>query len=109
MVSGFPEKQVRRGFQIYMKWLNSLITETDICREIFIESTFPHPSVTFRKDIIIRIEGYQKHGWAEDYDLWLRLYLAGAHFAKLPVTLLEWCELPDRWLEVMQSLYGALG
>ena len=79
-----------------MKWLNSLIAETDICREIIIESTFPHPSVTFRKDIIKRIEGYQEHGWAEDYDLWLRLCLAGARFTKLPVVPLEWCELPDR-------------
>jgi glycosyltransferase involved in cell wall biosynthesis len=96
LVSGFPEKQVRRGFQIYMQWLNSLLTDVNIRREIFIESPFPHPSVTFRKDIIKRIGGYQEHGWAEDYDLWLRLYLSGMRFAKLPDFLLEWREHSDR-------------
>jgi NADH/NAD ratio-sensing transcriptional regulator Rex len=39
---------------------------------------------------------YQDHGWAEDYDLWLRLYLVGARFAKLPEILLEWRERPER-------------
>jgi hypothetical protein len=40
--------------------------------------------------------GYQDHGWAEDYDLWLRLYLRGASFAKLPEMLVEWREHPQR-------------
>ena len=96
LVSGFPKNQVRQGFQIYIQWLNSLITEADICREIFIESPFPHPSVTFQKELIQRFGGYQENGWAEDYDLWLRLYLAGVRFAKIPEVLLEWREHPGR-------------
>jgi len=40
--------------------------------------------------------GYQDLGWPEDYDLWLRLYLAGARFARLEETLLEWREHPER-------------
>ena len=40
--------------------------------------------------------GYQDHGWAEDYDLWLRLFEAGAQFAKVPEVLLEWRDHPNR-------------
>jgi glycosyltransferase involved in cell wall biosynthesis len=95
-VAGFPADQVREGFQIYLDWLNSLVLDADIRREIFIESPLPHPSVLFRRQLIIGSGAYQEHGWAEDYDLWLRLYLEGAHFARLPEILLEWRERPDR-------------
>lgn len=95
-VAGFPSNQVRKGFQIYMDWLNALLTDEDIRREIFIESPLPHPSVTFRRRQAIQLGGYQDIGWAEDYDLWLRMYLAGMRFAKLPAVLLEWREHPER-------------
>ena len=32
----------------------------------------------------------------QDYDLWLRMYLAGGRFAKLPQVLLDWREHPER-------------
>lgn len=96
LVQGFPQGQVAEGFSIYMDWQNSLISDADIRREFFIESPFPHPSVMFRKEIVIRLGGYQEHGWAEDYDLWLRLYLAGERFGKIPQVLLEWRESPQR-------------
>jgi len=95
-VKGFPKEQVRRGFQIYLDWLNSLLTDTEIRREIFVESPLPHPSVTLRREIVTKVGGYQDHGWPEDYDLWLRLYLAGVRFGKLPEVLLEWREHPER-------------
>jgi glycosyltransferase involved in cell wall biosynthesis len=95
-VEGFPAEQVRQGYRIYIDWLNSLLSEADIRREIFIESPFAHPSVMFRKSAILEAGGYQEHGWAEDYDLWLRLYVCGEHFAKLDEVLLGWREHPDR-------------
>lgn len=96
LVTGFPRDHVRQGFRIYMNWLNSLVSDAEIRREIFVESPLAHPSVTFRKEIVLQVGGYQEHGWAEDYDLWLRLYLKGIHFAKVPEVLLEWREHPDR-------------
>lgn len=95
-VAGFPAGQVRQGFQIYLDWLNGLMSDSDIRREIFVESPLPHPSVMFRREIVLAAGGYQEHGWAEDYDLWLRLYLAGVSFARLPELLLEWRERPER-------------
>ena len=105
LVEAFPYSQVREGFRIYLNWLNELITHEDICREIFIESPFPHPSIMFRKDWVEQVGGYQEHGWPEDYDLWLRLYLAGGEFAKVPEILLAWRERPDR-LTRMDSRYS---
>lgn len=95
-VAGFPQNHVRKGFQIYIEWLNGLITHEDICREIFIESPIPHPSVMFRRADVLRVGTYSDKGWAEDYDLWLRMYLKGMRFAKLPERLLEWRERTDR-------------
>lgn len=96
LVSAFPKERVREGFLVYLDWLNGLIEDQDIRREIFIESPLPHPSVTFRRELVVGAGGYQDNGWAEDYDLWLRLYLAGAHFAKVPELLMDWREDPSR-------------
>lgn len=96
LVRAFPTEGVRQGFRVYLDWLNSLVAGEEISRQIFIESPLPHPSVTFRKDWVERAGGYQEHGWPEDYDLWLRLHLAGARFAKVPEVLLDWRESSAR-------------
>jgi glycosyltransferase involved in cell wall biosynthesis len=96
LVAGFPPENLRRGYQVYIDWLNSLVTDADICRQIFVESPLVHPSVMFRRAWVESLGGYQEHGWPEDYDLWLRLYLAGGRFAKVPEVLLEWRESPGR-------------
>ncbi len=96
LVKGFPEDQVGEGFQLYYDWLNSLLTHEDITREIFVESPIANPCAAFRREWINKLGGYQDNGWPEDYDLWLRFYLAGARFAKVPEVLLEWREHPDR-------------
>ncbi len=96
LVEGFPAADVREGFRIYIDWLNSLVTHADITREIFVESPLAHPSVTFRKRWVEQLGGYQEFGWPEDYDLWLRMYLEGAKFTKIPEILLYWREHPQR-------------
>lgn len=95
-VAGFPEDDLRDGFRIYIDWLNSLVEHDDIMRERFVESPFAHPSVMFRKSLVEDLGGYQEHGWAEDYDLWLRMAEAGVRFAKLEETLLQWRDHPPR-------------
>jgi glycosyltransferase involved in cell wall biosynthesis len=95
-VAGFPASLVREGFRIYMDWLNGLLVDADIRREIFVESPLPHPSVMVRRGLLEQIGGYQENGWAEDYDLWLRMYLSGVRFGKIPAVLLDWREHPTR-------------
>jgi len=96
IVKGFPEQDVRTGFRIYIDWLNSLLIDEDIRREMFIESPLAHPSVMYRRELVLSLGGYKEAGWAEDYDLWLRMALSGARFAKLPQVLLAWREHPRR-------------
>ena len=96
LVRSFPPEAVRGGFRRYVQWLNSLVKPEEIARDIFVESPLAHPSVLIRREWIERMGGYQEHGWAEDYDLWLRMHLAGARFAKVPEVLLYWREHESR-------------
>jgi glycosyltransferase involved in cell wall biosynthesis len=96
LVEGFPKDQVREGFRLYIEWLNSLITPEEIAREIFVESPLAHPSVMIRREWLESVDGYQDYDWPEDYDLWLRLHLEGARFAKVPEVLVYWREHPAR-------------
>ena len=96
LVEAFPAAEVRGGYRIYIEWLNSLVTNADIRREMFIESPLANPSVMVRKTWLDRMGGYAEHGWPEDYDLWLRMYMAGAEFVKIPKVLLAWRDHPGR-------------
>ncbi len=95
-VQAFPREAVRPGMRRYLDWLNALTTDEAIRREMFVESPLVHPSVVFRRERVLAAGGYRDVPWAEDYDLWLRLYLRGARFAKLPRVLHYWRESPDR-------------
>jgi glycosyltransferase involved in cell wall biosynthesis len=96
LVKAFPEEAVREGYRIYVRWLNSLVADADIRREIFVESPLANPSIMLRKTWAEKMGGYHDYGWPEDYDLLLRMYLAGAKFAKVPAVLHEWRDHPSR-------------
>lgn len=95
-VRHFPARRVAEGFRLYEAWLNSLTTHDEMSRERFVESPLAHPSVMLRRDLLAEVGGWRDRGWAEDYDLWLRLFEAGAIFAKLDRTLFFWREHGER-------------
>ena len=84
------------GLQRYIDWQNNLLTTKDHQRERFIESPLVHPSVMFRREALEKIGDYQDNGWAEDYDLWLRMLHADMQFVKIPEKLLQWRDRADR-------------
>ena len=92
----FPHNSYNKGFHRYVDWLNSLTTSLEISRDIFVESPLPHPSVMLRKQELESLGGYQDYGWAEDYDLWLRYFIAGKQISKIPKVLLYWRDHPNR-------------
>ena len=96
LVEHFPPDKAREGFRIYTEWLNNLVTADSIAEAVFIESPLAHPSVMMRRVWLDRVDGYQDHGWPEDYDLWLRMHLNGARFAKVPEMLLFWRDHSER-------------
>ena len=92
----FPSQNVMGGMRHYEQWQNSLVSYDEIMRNLFVESPFTQPSVMFRKDCVESVGGYRDPGWGEDYDLWLRLALAGHDLARIPETLFFWREHRDR-------------
>jgi glycosyltransferase involved in cell wall biosynthesis len=97
----FPRHHLRSGMLAYEEWQNGLASHDAILRDLFVESPFVHPSVMFHKDAVLAVGGYRDLGWAEDYDLWLRLASAGTRFARLPQTLFFWRERPERATRTM--------
>jgi len=92
----FPRQHVGMGMAGYEQWQNRLLTHEAISADLFVESPFVHPSVMFRRPAVEAVGGYRDMGWAEDYDLWLRLAAAQTRFARLPGALFFWRERPDR-------------
>jgi len=75
-------------------WLNQTVSKEQ-CREgRFIEAPLVHPSATFRREALEG--GWEDHGWAEDWDLLLRLLERGWELAKVPEVLLEWRDGAER-------------
>jgi glycosyltransferase involved in cell wall biosynthesis len=92
----FPRHRIKRGMLAYEAWQNSLLSHEEVIRDLYVESPFVHPSVMFRRKLVADVGGYRDMGWAEDYDLWLRLAGSGARFARLSETLLFWRERAER-------------
>jgi glycosyltransferase involved in cell wall biosynthesis len=84
------------GARRYEAWINALVTPEDLAREVYIECPLPHPTFFMRRDAYEDVGGYQDRGWPEDYDLVLRMHLAGWELAKVPGTLLCWRDHPGR-------------
>ncbi len=102
----FPRQRLGVGMLAYEAWQNALTSHEAIIRDLFVESPFVHPSVMFRRETVERVGGYRDLGWAEDYDLWLRLAAAGTRFARLAQPLLFWRERPERATRTMAEYAG---
>lgn len=96
-VRHFPRIQLPDGMRAYETWQNQLLSHDEILRDLWVESPLVHPSVIYRRAAVEAVGGYRDCGWAEDYDLWLRLALSGARFARLPQTLFFWRDRPERF------------
>jgi glycosyltransferase involved in cell wall biosynthesis len=100
LVRHFPWHGVGEGYRVYEEWLNSLLTPEQISRERFVESPVPHPSAMVRREVLATAGGYRDEKWAEDFDLWLRLFEAGVTFTKVEKYLYFWREHAERLTRV---------
>jgi glycosyltransferase involved in cell wall biosynthesis len=92
----FPADQIQAGYREYIRWQNACLTPEAIAHNIYVESPFAHPSVMFRRAVVLALGGYADGPFPEDYELWLRMHQAGSRMAKLPRVLLRWRERADR-------------
>lgn len=102
----FPKELVREGYREYVRWQNACLSPSEIAANMYVESPFAHPSVIFRRDVILKAGGYADGPFPEDYDLWLRLLSSGRSMAKVPEVLLRWRERPDRASRTDDARYG---
>ncbi len=66
-------------------------TDESIRQMMLKRPPFAHPSVVFRKDVVLGLGGYSEdpmHLYVEDYELWLRLGVKGK-LANLPIYALK--------------------
>jgi len=96
LVRLFPDHIIKKGYQEYIQWQNSVTTPEQIATQIYVESPFAHPSVMFRKSIIGALGGYRYGDFPEDYELWLRMISNGIRMTKLDEVLLEWRDSAQR-------------
>lgn len=85
-----------KGMQRYVDWVNGLDSAEKVSRERFVESPVVQPTVMMSKDLFLEVGGYLRNGFAEDYDLWLRLLEKGVRFGKVPEKLYKWHDRNDR-------------
>ena len=90
------DRDANRGLALWLDWSNALDTHEAIARERFVESPLVHPTVMFRRALVDSHGGYRSGDFPEDYELWLRWLEAGVRMAKLPQSLLDWRERPQR-------------
>ncbi|MBF0370445.1 MAG: glycosyltransferase [Magnetococcales bacterium] len=95
-VSLFPEEIIKGGFREYIRWQNECLTPADLADEIYWESPVAHPSVMFRKQVIVELGSYRDGDFPEDYELWLRMVAAGKKMSKLKEILVDWREGENR-------------
>ena len=84
------------GFLHYVEWSNQILTGSDMELAQFEESPVVHPSVMYKKDLLVTFGGYRNGPFPEDYELWLRCLSKGARFHKLEDILLEWFDSSGR-------------
>jgi len=86
----FPAPAVGVGMRRWAAWHNALMTHEDMEGEVLIDSPLAHGTAMIRRAWLERVGGWAERGWAEDLDLWIRLFEAGARFAKRPEVLYGW-------------------
>ncbi len=84
------------GMVRYVQWLNSHSSAEDFARSMFIESPVCHPAAMIRRKALEDVGGYHDMAWTEDYDLWMRLHLAGHRFGIIDQDVVIWRDHVDR-------------
>ena len=96
LVAHGGDRSKNAGYARHVAWANRLTAHEDIVLGLFRDSPLPHPSVMFRRQVVLAHGGYGLGDYPEDYDLWLRLAGGGVRLAKVPETLLVWNDPPGR-------------
>jgi glycosyltransferase involved in cell wall biosynthesis len=84
------------GYARHVAWANTLTRHEELALGLYRDAPLPHPSVMFRRQVVLEHGGYGLGDFPEDFELWLRLVSRGVRLAKVPQTLLVWNDPPGR-------------
>ncbi len=90
----FPAHAYGAGMRRWAAWHNALLDHDAMAREVLIDSPLAHGCAMLRRTTLENAGGWHERGWAEDLDLWVRLFERGVQFAKLPQALYGWRQHP---------------
>ncbi len=90
----FPASGHGAGMRRWAAWHNALLEHDAMRREALIDIPLAHGTALVRRRVLEGAGGWSEQGWAEDLDLWLRLFERGVRFAKLPRALYGWRQHP---------------
>lgn len=90
----FPTNAVGAGMRRWVAWHNALLDHEAMRRELLIDSPLAHGTALLRRSMLESVGGWHEKGWAEDLDLWVRLYGSGARFGKSRDVLYGWRQHP---------------
>lgn len=91
----FPRRHLGPGSRAYEAWLNRIDSPEGVRAEAFVECPIAHPTLMIRRHVLGAL-GYRDRGWPEDYDLLLRLLVAGHAVGVVPRRLHLWRDDPRR-------------
>jgi cellulose synthase/poly-beta-1,6-N-acetylglucosamine synthase-like glycosyltransferase len=91
----FPRRDLSDGLRDYERWLNGIDAPHRVREEAFVECPIAHPTLMIQREVLTA-HGYRDCGWAEDYDLVLRLLAQGHELGVVPRKLLAWRDSPTR-------------
>lgn len=77
----------------------------DIVKFMKYRSPFSHPTIIFRRNIFVELEGYDPNIFPEDYDFYVRAYLKGLKLANLDDNLL-WFRLGEDANKAIKRRWG---
>lgn len=100
-----PRAELGSGGRRYETWLNGLTEPDELARDLFVECPIAHPTLVIRRRAFEEVGGYRELDGPEDYDLVLRLAVAGYGLANVPDVLLDW-RLGEHRLSRRSSRYS---
>jgi hypothetical protein len=101
----FPRAELRDGLRAYESWLASIDSPARVRSEAFVECPLGHPTLLFRRGVLDGFR-YRDRGWPEDYDLVLRVLLAGHELGVVNEPLLYWRDTATRQTRTSPACRG---
>tara|TARA_R110002049_G_scaffold113107_1_gene263155 strand:+ start:7121 stop:7939 length:819 start_codon:yes stop_codon:yes gene_type:complete len=81
------------------------VNHVDIVKYMKFRAPFSHPTVLFKKEVFIKLNGYDVNIFPEDYDFFVRVYLNGFKMGNLNENVL-WFRLGANLSEALKRRWG---